>query len=53
MHPMFVSLFIEPDADDLLAQERDRRRHARQARRGRAARVVKVTAPSPDRGRRA
>jgi hypothetical protein len=42
MHPMFVKLFIETDADDLLAEEDRRRRapvpasptgHGRQARR--------------------
>ena len=31
MHPMFVQLFIESDADDLLAEE-DRRRRARRSR---------------------
>jgi hypothetical protein len=44
VHPMFVSLFIETDADDLLTEEQDRRRHARQARRGKSARVVRVAA---------
>jgi hypothetical protein len=34
MHPMFVTLFIETDAGDLLAPERDKKRHARAARRG-------------------
>ncbi len=28
MHPTFVKLFIEADADDLLAEEEDRRRRA-------------------------
>ena len=28
MHPTFVKLFIEPDADDLLAEEEIRRRRA-------------------------
>jgi hypothetical protein len=31
MHPMFVKLFIETDADDLLPDE-DRRRRSRRAR---------------------
>jgi hypothetical protein len=29
MHPMFVTLFIETDADDLLAEEQERKRRAR------------------------
>jgi hypothetical protein len=33
MHPMFVTLFIQTDADDLLTLERDKKRHARAARR--------------------
>jgi len=35
MHPMFVKLFLEPDADDLLAEEQKagHRRAARRARR--------------------
>lgn len=49
VHPMFVSLFIETDADDLLAEEQDRRRRTRQARRGRSARVAKAAAPNPNR----
>jgi hypothetical protein len=51
MHPMFVTLFIETDADDVLAQERDRKR-AHAARRGRSARVMRVAAANPDRPRR-
>ena len=35
MHPMFVKLFIETDADDQLADVQDKQRHARQARRSR------------------
>jgi hypothetical protein len=31
MHPMFVKLFIETDADDMLP-EQDRRRRARRSR---------------------
>jgi len=51
MHPMFVTLFIEVDADDLLAEEQDRKRRAHAARRDRSARVMRVAA-SPDRPRR-
>jgi len=29
MHPMFVKLFLESGADDILAEEEDRRRAAR------------------------
>ena len=51
MHPMFVTLFIETDADDVLTEEQDRKRRAQAARRGRSARVMRVAA-SPDRPRR-
>jgi hypothetical protein len=52
MHPMFVTLFIETDADDLLTEEQDRKRRAHAARRGRAARAMKVAAANPDLPRR-
>ena len=52
MHPMFVTLFIETDADDLLTEEQDRKRRAHAARRGRSARVVRAAAATPDRPRR-
>jgi hypothetical protein len=52
MHPMFVTLFIETDPDDLLVEEQDRKRRAHAARRGRPARVVRVAAAHPDRPRR-
>ena len=42
MHPMFVTLFIETDADDLLTEEQDRKRRARAVRRGRSARARTV-----------
>ncbi len=42
MHPMFVKLFIETDADDLLAEEEARRRRARQSRRNRPAMAVRA-----------
>ena len=51
MHPMFVALFIKPDADDLLIEEQDRQRRVRQARRGRPARVIRAAA-KPDSPRR-
>jgi len=40
MHPMFVKLFIESDADDLPPEE-DRRRRARGSRRVRPPMVVR------------
>ena len=52
MHPMFVTLFIETDADDLLTEQQDRKRRAHAARRGRATRVVRTAAATPDRPRR-
>ena len=51
MHPMFVTLFIETDTDDLLTEEQDRKRRAHATRRGRSARVLRVAA-NPDRPRR-
>jgi len=52
MHPMFVTLFIETDADDLLTEEQDRKRRAHAARRGRSTRVIRIAAANPDRPRR-
>ncbi len=52
MHPMFVALFIETNADDLLTVEQDRKRRALAARRGRSAQVMKVAAANPGRPRR-
>lgn len=51
MHPMFVALFIKADADDLLTEEQDRRRHARRARHRRPVRVIRAAA-NPDHPRR-
>ena len=51
MHPLFVTLFIETDADDWLTDEQDRKRRAHAARRGRSARVMKVATANPDRPR--
>ncbi len=42
MHPMFVTLFLQADADGLLTEEQHRRRQARQARRSRGARVIRT-----------
>jgi hypothetical protein len=52
MHPMFVTLFIETGADDLLTEEQDRKRRGHAARRGRSTRVMRVAATNPDRPRR-
>ena len=43
MHPMFVKLFIDSDADDLPAEEA-RRRGARRSRRARPAMVARPAA---------
>jgi hypothetical protein len=43
MHPMFIELFIEPDADDLVA-EQDRRRRVRRSRRARSAMITRPAA---------
>jgi len=47
MHPMFVKLFIETDADDLSPEE-DWRRRARRSRRARPAMVVRPAARGRD-----
>ena len=52
MHPMFVTLFIETDTDDLLTEEQDRKRRAHAARRGRSARITRIASANPDRPRR-
>ena len=43
MHPMFVKLFLEPDADDLLADEEEQRRRAARARHTRSRMTLTVT----------
>ena len=43
MHPMFTELFIQTDADDLLA-EQDRQRRVRRSRRTRPALAVRPAA---------
>ena len=50
MHPMFVKLYLENDADEVLAEEENRRRVANRARRARSRQVTRVVAR--DRGRR-
>ena len=49
MHRMFVKLFLEPDADDLLADEEERRRRAKLARQTRSRVTMRVTARPQDR----
>jgi hypothetical protein len=48
MHPMFVKLYLENDADDVLAEE-DRRRAANRARRARSRQATRVVARDRDR----
>jgi hypothetical protein len=48
MHPKFVTLFIETDADDALTEQQDEKRRAHAARRGRSARIVKAAAANVD-----
>jgi hypothetical protein len=49
MHPMFVKLFLEADADDLQADDPDMRRRANRARRNRSRPASRVTARGHDR----
>ena len=49
MHPMFVKLFLENSADDMLAEEEDRRRAANRARRARSRQAVRIVARDRDR----
>jgi hypothetical protein len=44
-----VKLFLETDADDLLAGEEAKQRTANRARRNRSRMVMKLTAPAQDR----
>ena len=48
MHPMFVKLFLENSADDMLAEE-DQRRAANRSRRARARQATRVIARDRDR----
>lgn len=47
MHPMFVKLFLETDADDLLSGEEEKRRRGNRARRHRRCMVMRVTGSRP------
>jgi len=49
MHPMFVELYLEADADELSADEQKRRR-GRRARRNRLVMTTKARGPRPARG---
>ena len=49
MHPMFVKLFLETDADDVLAEGEDKRRAVNRARRIRSRAATKLTARDRDR----
>ena len=49
MHPMFVKLYLENDADDVLAEQEDRRRAANRARRARSRQTTRVVARDRDR----
>ena len=49
MHPMFVKLYLENGADDVLAEEEDRRRAANRSRRARVRRATRVIARDQDR----
>jgi hypothetical protein len=51
MHPMFVTLFLDTDSDDVLTEEQDRKRRVR-AKHTRSARVVRASVRT-DRPRRA
>ncbi|HEX3312154.1 MAG TPA: hypothetical protein VHS32_38425, partial [Streptosporangiaceae bacterium] len=44
MHPMFVTLYLENDADEVLAEEENRRRAANRARRARTRLTTTRTA---------
>ena len=48
MHPMFVKLFLEDDADDSLAED-ERRRAAARVRRTRVRPAARVTVRDRDR----
>ncbi len=49
MHPMFVKLFIEPDSDDPLTEEAEKRQRTRRARRNRSPMLVRATPHPQDR----
>ncbi len=49
MHPMFVKLFMEDDADDALAEQERRRRPSSRVRRTRVRQAARVTVRDRDR----
>ena len=49
MHSMFVKLFLENGADDVLAEEEEDRRRASRARRARARQATRVIARDRER----
>ena len=49
MHPMFVKLYLENDADDALAEAENRRRASNRARRVRSRLATRVVARDRDR----
>lgn len=49
MHPLFVTLFLEPDTDDLLVREEEKRHNANLARRETSRQVMKLAAQAKDR----
>ena len=49
MHPMFVKLYLDNDADDVLAEQEDRRWAASRTRRARARQATRVVARNRDR----
>jgi len=48
MHPMFVKLYLENGADDVLAEEEDRRQSANRSRRARSRQATRVIARDRD-----
>jgi hypothetical protein len=52
MHPMFVKLFLEADAGELLAEKEDKRRRANRARRTRSRMAIRVAACDREHGPR-
>jgi hypothetical protein len=49
MHPMFVKLYLDNGADDVLADEEDRRRASNRARRARARQATRIISRDRDR----
>ena len=48
MHPMFVKLYLENGADDVLAEEEAGRRSANRSRRARSRQATRVIARNRD-----